>query len=208
MMNLLIRYNKPSYIAFPFVVHKATKEELARGMTDTMDRVQLIGGYNEVDEKIWNKVKDHPLIVGALEEEIIEIVTKTDQHPLAEMTQVKALKVVGDTNDIEVLKQWARDEDRPAVRNVIGRRLEVLVLPDRRAAKGINEHYDESTQPRATNKVRTKVKAAAPTPEFSDEEGTDETPSELRGVPTSVTKSAAMKKVDKAPKAVPARKKR
>jgi hypothetical protein len=206
MMNLLIRYNKPSYIAFPFVVHKATKEELARGLTDTMDKVLLIGGYNEVDEKAWNKVKDHPLMIGAIEEEIIEIVTKTDQHPLAAMTQVKAMKVVGDTNDIEVLKQWAVDEDRPAVRNLIGRRLEVLVLPDRRAAKGI-ESFNEA-QPRATNKVRTKVRASAPTPEFSDEEGTDETPSELKGVPTSVTKSAAMKKMDKAPKAVPARKKR
>lgn len=205
-MNLLIRYNKPSYIVFPFVVHKATKDELARGLTDTMDKVQLIGGYNEVDEKLWNKVKDHPLMVGALEEEIIEIVSKTDQHPLAAMTQVKALKVVGDTNDIEVLKQWARDEERPAVRNVIGRRLEVLVLPDRRAAKGI-ESFNEA-QPRATNtKVRTKVKASAPVAEFSDDEGTDESPLP-KNIPTSVRKSDAMKKVDKAPKAVPARKKR
>lgn len=189
-MQLLIRYDKPSYITFPFVIKKGTKD-----MPDEMGQIKLLGGYNQVEEADWKRIVNHPIVKHCLEEEIIQVVEKSDSvNTIAAMTQVKALKVVRETNDIEVLKDWAKTDLRPAVRNAIMSHLEVLVLPDRRAAKGIDSSLTEETQPRrASNKVRTKVKASAE-PEFSDDDDGDGDPLP-KNIPTSVTKAAAMSKL-------------
>ena len=106
--------------------------------------LRLYPGINEVDSKVWDKYKDHPLMkerfdTGALvwirggekaakptAPAIVDGVedVEDDEDALAGLTVAEANKIVVETFNLELLEKWADIETRKGVLKVIAEQVE------------------------------------------------------------------------------------
>jgi len=113
--------------------------------------VNLIPGINTIDDNDWPKIKDHPMVLMALENKVLIIVTKADADieksvEAGVSPQLASLKgkvqekisVIGKCLNKELLEKWAEEEMSPKIQAALQKQLKVLELTDeeREAMKG------------------------------------------------------------------------
>lgn len=106
---MIITNNRASLIGLSNIIIKG----------ETMPRmVKLLPGVNEVPLEVWEKVKENPIFQRFIEQGYVKIESETETDLLT-IHHKKAIPLIENTYDTHLLKQWARDENRPAVMKAI-----------------------------------------------------------------------------------------
>lgn len=132
----LVKYDQPRYLSVAFA------------QSPTLSRtIMLWPGINELSDKDWSDVKNHPIVKDIIKlGHLVEMDKRPgDESLLLTMTQDKAVELVQDTNNVDLLKKWLIEEKRHLVIRTISGRLNEMVLPDRRD-KAVGETTEESDE--------------------------------------------------------------
>lgn len=120
---------------------KYTKASLYR-----CNEMRLIPGVNEVSDKVWDSVKDNPLVKARLSNGEIVLMKVSTQAPqdskasqagapaaysLAELNANEAKEIVKETLDLKLLEAWKEKETRKAVVTAIEKQIESLAKPEK-----------------------------------------------------------------------------
>lgn len=79
------------------------------------DDVRLMVGANEVDVAAWEKWANHKMVRARIEKGTYEVL----QTSLSAMKPAQAVKLVGETYDLEQLRRWREEDDRVPVLKAI-----------------------------------------------------------------------------------------
>lgn len=102
--------------------------------------IKLMPGANDVPDKDWEKIKDHPHVKQKIEDGEIEIL-KTGVDSLSEIQPAKAVEIVKDTLDYGLLKKWEANESRKKVSEAISLQIQKLTTSDKVSKENKNEAY-------------------------------------------------------------------
>jgi len=92
--------------------------------------VRLIPGTNSVSAEQWEAIKDRPPVLKLIAKgELVVIKATVNQAGLGEMKEPEAIAIINKTFDTELLKMWAKEEERGKVLDAIGSQMK-LILDD------------------------------------------------------------------------------
>lgn len=79
-------------------------------------RIHLAPGGNEVDPVEWAVAVKHPRVEHMIEEEMIK---PLDITSLRDLKDRAAIKLIAETNKLDLLAKWADSEEREDVKNAL-----------------------------------------------------------------------------------------
>lgn len=139
---MLIRYKSENIISIPWKI-------VTEGKPEKSGTIVLKPGWNPVLDEVWacassnstiiNKINDGKIIVKpsrilglrgeekkSVEEEIMEELKKGATKDLSDLNATEAIAIVKDTNDLNVLSNWAVDETRVTVGRAITEQMDAI----------------------------------------------------------------------------------
>lgn len=117
----------------------------AMGSIDGKEIFSLSPGWNDFPKRIWDENKDHPEILGFLEDKTIELLDEKkivlngkkktvvsigmDDEPLnlKDLSDGKALTIIKDTYKQDILNRWFDEDNRHKIKKAITARLKDLM---------------------------------------------------------------------------------
>jgi hypothetical protein len=112
---MLVRYNKPN------IWH--------------IGDAKFITGVNEITPELWDSIKDHPLAKKRIDQSIIEIISakKEDRSDtMLDMSEKKAISLVGECYDVVKLREWLNVEKRYKVQKAIDEQIAKILAPSKK----------------------------------------------------------------------------
>lgn len=117
-----------------------------RGTQGTTIAKTLIPGLNDVKDELWDQWKKNPQVERLIAEGKFEV--ESEKSPDAASAEKageaqelhgihakKAVKLVAETLDIELLKKWKAQDARPSVQSAIQDQIAVIMEPQKAAEK-------------------------------------------------------------------------
>jgi hypothetical protein len=112
------------------------------------DRVRLLPGVNEVDEKIWDLPEVSNSAADLVRARLVVVHRGASVKDLSALKPDEAVVVVKDTVDRALLERWAGTEKRKAVADAIADQLKAITPEKKAAEKSKDEDEEEAPAPR------------------------------------------------------------
>lgn len=147
---MIIEWKKNRLKIIPLLGLKASKGA---------SQLVLMPGFNDVNDALWKEIKTKfKLIRFSLDEgDIVEKVVTTklettnkngkkevkekEVTSFKDMSSEDCIKIIDDTWDIKVMKNWKKEDDRADIRNYIDEH--IAKIKDNKADKNIGKRDDE-----------------------------------------------------------------
>lgn len=120
----LVKYDQPRYLT-------VAKETSNVNISTT---ITLWPGINELTDDEWNTVSSNPVVKHIIAEGHLRVIKRRpgEESILKGLTQEQAVKLVNQTDNLDLLKKWGAEDRRPLVLSTISAKLNKMVMPDRR----------------------------------------------------------------------------
>lgn len=111
-------------------------------------QVMLLQGVTNIEPHLWEEMKNHPYVKEKLANGNLEILVKDKETKTAAAVEVKkvslkdlhhkkATKLVSETLDLALLKEWKKEETRDNVLKAITKRMDEILPPLKKDEKQV-----------------------------------------------------------------------